>query len=175
MAKQTEIRVNLDGLTKLRKQLGGGVYARIGILGGGGEHMKVESKTIKGKFHRVASKTPSGMTNADIGVIQEFGSDTAGIHPRSFLRMPIEYCKRRIVKFIGTPEIKDDIERGNVLTVFKKIGIFCEGIVLEAFETQGFGNWAPNAESTIRAKRSDHPLFDSGQLKNSITSDVKEK
>lgn len=173
MTKQTQINVDLSGLTNLRRQLGSDYIARVGIFGGGGQHKQVETRTRKGQKRRVATKADSAVTNADIGLIQEMGSDTLGIPPRSWLRMPIETHKRDIVKFLGSGVMRKMIEAGNIRGVFKALGVFCEGIIDDAFSSGGFGQWASNAPSTIARKHSEAPLFDSGQLKRSVSSDVK--
>ena len=69
--RQTEITFNLDGLEELRKKLGDQYVARVGILGG----------------HAARTDEESGLTNSEIGVIHEFGSDNAGIPPRSICLM----------------------------------------------------------------------------------------
>lgn len=45
----------------------------------------------------------------------------------------------------------------------------------EAFETQGFGEWQPNAPVTIRKKGSEDPLIDTGDFRRRITYEIEEK
>jgi hypothetical protein len=153
--------------------LGSKYIARVGIFGGGGDHKQVVTKVRKsGKAVRVVTSVSSGMTNADIMVVHEFGSETNNIPPRSALRMPLEYKKRDLVKFLGSDRVKTEIEAGNIRKVYKMMGVFGEGVVDEAFATRGYGMWADNAEETKKRKGSDMPLVDSGQLARAVTSDV---
>ena len=111
--------------------------------------------------------------------VHEFGTDKAGrgnktkIPKRSFIVMPIETKQS---------DIQTDVERkaerhlgnGDVKSIFKDIGVSCEAQIQKAFDTSGFGTWAPNADSTIERKGSDSPLIDDGTLRKSITSEVGE-
>ena len=175
----TEISLNLTKLNDIRKKLGEDYYARVGILGSDAmkNHKKGGTKydTKTGKASRSASKEDSGMTNSEIGVIHEFGSDTAGIPPRSFLRMPIETHSANIIKAMKTEGVKAAVESLDAVKVFKILGVIAEGWVKTAFETGGFGKWAPLKEETKKAKGSSAPLIDTGQLRRSITSDVAKK
>lgn len=157
--RQTEITFNLDGLEELRKKLGDQYVARVGILGG----------------HAARTDEESGLTNSEIGVIHEFGSDNAGIPPRSFLRMPVEHFKREIMKSLATAKVKEAIDRGDVITVFRVLGVAAEGFVKLAFNSGGFGKWPALKPETIARKGSSKPLIDTGQLRRSITSDVVKK
>lgn len=171
MGRQTKITVNLDALEQFKDQLGNRFYARVGIIGG-----KASEEHKQGGFNkngkRIITSESSGMTNAEIGIIQEFGSETAGIPPRSFLRMPIEEKIKDLVRFLGSSAIQSMFEKKNIKGIFKAMGIEGEGIVQDAFATRGFGRWKPNAPSTIAAKGSDSPLIDTAQLRRAISSDV---
>jgi phage gpG-like protein len=158
MASQTknEMRVNLVPLENMQRELQKKYIARVGIL----------SNTPHG------SKKGESIGMTTLGIIQEFGSTTANIPPRSFLRMPIEVKRNEIIQYLKSPEIKKLVEAGDILGIMKRIGIKGQAIVQEAFATRGFGSWAPNKPATIKAKGSDAPLVDSGALRRSITSDV---
>lgn len=155
--KQTKITYNLAGLEKLKEQVGDIYRARVGILGG-----KVER-----------DKGP--IDNVTLGIIQMFGSQSRGIPPRDFLLLPIETKRREIVKAMSAPMVLAAIQNGDIKCVFELLGASALAAVQEAFETHGFGQWAPNAPSTIRQKGSDSPLIDDGELRRAITSDVVKK
>lgn len=154
--KQTTITFNLDGLDDMKKAIGGSYRARIGILGGKG------SAIHKG----------SGLSNAELGLIQMFGSVAAGIVSRDFLLMPIQYNQQDLLKTISGGYIKAAFERGDYKQVFKLIGIKCEEYVQKAFETGGFGLWQPLKPATIKAKGSSAILIRFGELRRSISSTV---
>lgn len=56
----------------------------------------------------------------------------------------------------------------------EKAGMFAAGKVKKFF-TDPDNSWAPNAESTIKAKGSARPLIDTGALRQSITYVVRDK
>lgn len=172
-------------LEKLVENLGKRYFVDIGIIGAGGY-------TEEG-----------GITQAGIGAVQEFGTNKAGrfrntiIPERSFIRMPLETGQEFIEKEIE-PHIQKLIEEGNIKRIFELIGIAGEARIQKAFETGGFGTWAPNSDITIhgsnypllkagkiltekqiknefiKGKGSAQPLINIATLKNSITSKVGE-
>lgn len=172
MATQTKIRADLSKLESLLKEIGGEFVARVGVIG-----------SAAGEVH----DTESGLTNAEIGLINEFGSSTNNIPPRSFLRMPLETQQDKLMDVLDTGSVKESIESGDIKQVYKTLGIAAEQIVKDAFLTGGFGNWKANAPITIhggwmsnkngksfyvKGKGTDKPLIDTGALMRSISSDV---
>jgi len=157
---ETKITADLSKLESILKDIGGTYYARVGILRGNASAIH---------------DTESGMTNSEIGLVQEFGSETRNIPARSFLRMPIETKQDDLVQTLDTGLVKDAIEQGDIKTVYKILGIAAEGIVKDAFRSSGYGQWQGNAQSTIDKKGSSRPLIDTGILMASVTSDVKKR
>lgn len=178
MVQQTYIKADLSELQKIVKDMGHNFYTRVGIIGANAsKHHKVaETKTLKsGKKKRVKTKEVGDMTMSEIGIIQEFGSMANNIPPRSFLRMPLEEKKRDIIRFLSSPPIRAMISKGEIKRAFDALGAEALGIILDAFATRGFGHWADNSQRTIDKKLSDSPLIDIGELRKSITWDVKQK
>ena len=156
------VRVDISQMKALSEALGDNFEIRVGILGS-----NATRKNGKG-----------GVTNAEIGFIQEFGSMKKKIPARSFLWMPlslylVDYLKKK--KGFGEKEVKKATKDGTLLGLAKKIGIVAEEVIQEAFRTRGFGNWKANKPSTIKRKGSDSPLIDTGELRRSITSEAKKK
>ena len=121
-------------------------------------------------------KEKGGSTNALIGMVHEFGSKTQKMPARSFLIMPLhkkfndalhksKAIEESFKKITSAKGLNDTLE---------KIGILAEQVIQSAFETGGFGQWAPNSPATIAMKGSSSPLIDTGQLRRSITSEVVE-
>jgi phage gpG-like protein len=143
-------------LDKLVKNLKSNYYVDIGILG-------------------AQSSTEGGLTIAGIGAVHEFGTDKAGrgnktkIPERSFIRMPLEVKQSEITKAVEK-RLEQLLGEGDIEGIFRLIGIAGEAQIQEAFDSQGFGNWEPNAESTATQKGSATPLIDDGTLRKSITS-----
>lgn len=160
MVATTEIKTDISQLQEMIRKLGSGYAARVGLIGG-----------KAGQKHK-AKPGEAPLTNVEIGVVQELGSETRHIPARSFLRMPIEVNKKEIVRFVGGTKMKGLIMDGKIKEAFTLLGIFGEKIVQEGFETRGFGRWVPNAQRTIDEKGSDSPLIDEGQLRRAVSSDV---
>ena len=149
------IEGDFSKLEKLVKELGKKHYVDIGIMG-------EKNETVEG-----------GLTLAGIGAVHEFGTDKAGrgnktvIPERSFIRMPLETGQDEIEK-ADEPHMQNKIAEGDIKGIFKLIGAGGEKRILEAFATGGFGEWDPNADSTIERKKSDQPLIDKNKLRESI-------
>lgn len=179
MAKETKITIDLSKLEGLRRKIKTDLIARVGIMGQEAQKQHYDPINIydtkTGERSRQAGKSAGGLTNAELGVIHEFGSATRNIPPRSFLRMPIETKGKEIVQLLAGKETRELIKKGELLSVFTLLGIKGEEIVQRAFETKGFGQWPPNKPATVDRKGSSAPLIDTGQLRRSITSDVVKK
>lgn len=130
--------------------------ARVGILGG---------KTVR--------SNSNAATNASIGAVHEFGSDK--VPQRSFLRVPIADNLQKKMEAAGAfnkEELDEVVKVGSVLPWVKKIAVLAEGIVAEAFASKGFGKW-PAWKSASYKNKGNTLLVDTGQLRDSITSEVK--
>lgn len=122
-------------------------------------------------------RNTEGPTNAEIGFANEFGKMTGypKIPSRSFIRMPLNlvfHQKLKEKKSLTGKELEKALTEGKEVEFAQKVGLVAEETIQEAFETHGFGNWAPNAPRTVAEKGSDSPLIDTGQLRRSITSKV---
>lgn len=118
-------------------------------------------------------------TNAQIGAIQEFGSFTRGIPPRSFLHMPLKSDKVRKRVAADAREALEHAARGGGDTAkrfFGNIGAGLVAVVQASFEQSGPG-WKPLKPSTIQRRRTrkvaprrgTKPLIDTGELRHSIS------
>ena len=120
------------------------------------------------------AKTPDGQSVAEYGAYNEFGSVSVPNRPpkRSFIRMPLEAKQGDIAKYAES-HAREHIESGDIKAIFEDIGIAGQAKIQEAFDTGGFGTWAPNADATIAHKRGgDAPLIDDGTLRKSVTYEV---
>lgn len=177
MQGKVQIDFNLNGLDKLRKEVGNSYRARIGIIG----DKAAQEHTLQQNGERKKFRTTGGinkttqaavLTNADIGVIQMFGSITGNIPPRDFLFMPIQSHSKDILKAMTGQSVKQAVMAGEFKKVYGLLGAAALKWVLLAFETSGFGQWPPNTPATIDKKGSAKPLIDTGQLRRAITFDV---
>lgn len=160
MSEGGSVEYNAKLLIKLIKNLSKDFPSvKVGILGDKAQKEHKDSK----------------LTNAQIGFLNEFGSFSRHIPKRSFLVTPLKvhlnsYIKQK--KSLSPKEFEKAIEKGKQEEFAKKVGIVAEEVVQDAFATRGFGEWAPNAPSTIAQKGSDSPLIDTGELRRSISSEV---
>lgn len=99
---------------------------------------------------------------AEIAMFNELGTSTSP--PRPFLRMTVDDNKDKINQFVET-QTKRIAQGASAEQCMKQMGAFGVSLVQEKI---GNGTFTPNAESTIKAKGSDKPLIDTGQLRQSV-------
>jgi hypothetical protein len=126
-----------------------------------------------GKPDRQSEDTASSMADvATIAAIQEFGTTRAGrgnsvtIPSRPFMKNALDTNKKKLGILQG--KLSTEILEGkrSVQNGLEIIGEFMVGNIKRAINDM---TDPPNAESSIKAKGSSHPLIDSGQMKNSVT------
>ncbi len=157
MPKETEVRIDLDGLENLRAKLGSTYRTRIGILG---------EKATR------ANKKGEALNNAQVGLIQMFGTIDGRIPPRDFLIMPIQVGRKDLLGAMNSNAVRTAVENGRYKDVFELLGQAARGVVLQAFASRGYGQWEANKPSTIAKKGSSAPLIDTSQLEGAIDYDV---
>lgn len=92
-----------------------------------------------------------GLTNAEIGLVQEMGSVERSIPRRSFLWDTFSLHGQQIMTALK-PDVETLFKKGKVEEYLKRVGIEGVKLVQEAFHTSGWGSWAPNAYSTLMRK-----------------------
>jgi len=131
------------------------------------------------------SRTNSdGITNAELGIIHEFGVPERGIPERSFLRSTVSEESENLGR-LGNMQIAEFLE-GNTSAhdAFATIGVYLQGQIVEKITD---GEFQPNTAETTRRKLApvkdkkkrrapdaNKPLIDTGQLRASITYEVRE-
>lgn len=112
----------------------------------------------------------SGLTNAELGIIHEFGAPAAGIPARSHIRKTFEDkidelkgMQLKLAKLLLADKI--DVDRA-----FNTLGAWAVSAIKTTI-TQGKVE-PPLKPATIARKGSSKPLIDTGQLVNSITWEV---
>ena len=104
--------------------------------------------------------------------VHEHGSPLHQVPPRPVLVPALEDGKEVIAELMRDAAVTI-LDGGNVNQELSKVGMEGQNIVLDWF-TSPKNNWAPNAESTIKAKGSDRPLIDTTGMMKSITYVVKD-
>lgn len=150
-----DVKVDVKGLEKLIKALKTKPpVGRIGVLGSNG------------------ARKDSFLTNAGIGAAHEFG--TSRTPQRSFLRVPlIDNLTKELQKsgLLDKDTLKAVLATGNLRPWVEQVVVVGEGVVLGAFDSGGYGKWPP---SDMRYKKNHQTLVETQQLRNSITSEVKD-
>jgi phage gpG-like protein len=120
-----------------------------------------------GIFGSEAAKDHGGLTNVEVASFHEFG---LGVPPRPFISQPIdrneEDLKRRLRK-AGELVIKGTHTTEQALELF---GIHVTDLMKDAISNR---EYQANAPATVQRKGSSTPLVNTGQLRNSITHEVK--
>lgn len=154
-----EIKFTTKKLDQVLKAFKGRIpTAKVGIIGANNRET-------------ASSKTPN---NATIGAAHEFGSPKRDLPQRSFLRVPIADNLENYLEKSGAFDknvVTELIKAGSLTPWMKKVAVVGKQIVLEAFDTGGFGKWKP---SVMTDKKNKQTLVETQQLRNSITEEVKE-
>lgn len=99
---------------------------------------------------------------ADIAMFNELGTSTSP--PRPFLRMTVDENQAKI-NAMCEQQAKNIAKGATAEQCLKQLGAFGVSLVQEKI---GNGTFEPNAESTVKAKGSDKPLIDTGQMRQSV-------
>lgn len=160
----SDVTLNIKGLQQLAKALKKKPpTVRVGILAG----KSARKSSGSGK------KTP---TNAEVGAVHEYGSPARGLPQRSFLRVPISDRLQKEMDQSGAfkeQTMKDVLKEGSVVPWMRKVAVLAEGIVAGAFASGGYGKWAPWKTKNY-SNNAGQLLVDTKQLRESVTSEVKE-
>lgn len=180
MAEESDtIEIDTKKLEALIKAFKGDIPSiKIGILNNSNHWQKNKAlrslgkMTKKGKFKKKKGFVSiSSTTNAEIGAKHEFGDGKTPI--RSFLRMPLSNYLNSFLENAGAfdeASLKKVIEDKSIKTWMKKIAIVAETVIDAAFDSGGWGTWRP---SNMKNKKVQMTLVETGQLRKSISSEVK--
>jgi hypothetical protein len=122
-------------------------------------------------FFADATYPKNGVPVAAVAIINEFGTKDNGgrIPERPFFRNANAILKTNLQTFL----VKHMVRVAGALTVtpstLELLGLYHQGLIQKAIDNM---TDPPNAPSTIRQKKSDHPLFDTGHMKQSVTYKV---
>lgn len=156
-ANRTKINFKLD-VSEISGRLGADKVARVGVLAATNQR-----------------EDDQGVTNAEIGLVHEFGSKTQGIPERSFLKLPLEMKRKELMKVLDSGAAKAAFEANDTEKIFELLGLKAEEIIQGAFESGGYGMWPALSQITVKKKGSSAILIDEGELRRAIISDVVNK
>lgn len=185
-------KINYGGLKNLIKEMSKNYSVKVGLLAEqGGSDEVSENLDLAG----LGAVQEFGARIKVTDKMRKFLAWKLGIHlkketteivipARSWLQMPLERSQDLRAKIKEKTQLtKSERELAELaITEYGDYGILGElaqavGVsaleqIQEAFDTEGFGEWTPNSPATIRAKGSEMPLIDTGNLRNSITYKV---
>ena len=133
------------------------------------EMEKLRSKRVFIGFQAGKVIDDRGVDMAQIAMFNELGTSTAPARP--FLRQTAAENLDDIKAF-GGEKIHDIAEGGMAEDALKQLGVYGKGLVQEQIKN---GTFEPNAPSTIRRKKSDKPLIDTGKMRQSVNFVIKKK
>jgi hypothetical protein len=137
-----------------------------------------EKCVMVGVPHDKDSRTDGKETNAQVAMLQEFGSGAKNIPPRPFLIPGIKMAQKEVAEILKDGA-KNALHGGSIEVALNKAGLIGQNHVKDQIRN---GDFKPLAKSTLEARRDRRkngragtkPLIDTGQLLNSITYVVRE-
>ena len=145
----------------------------------GGERMKEALSKIVNTKLAVKAGVPAGATTTDGKSIPKYAMynevGTAHIPPRPFMRDTVNNKQGDWKAFLESNVDYDNIQRDKCVSV---MGVLGEVMVADIKKKKKKGDFTPNAPATIKTKRRkgksepDHPLIDTGQMLESVISEV---
>lgn len=112
-----------------------------------------------------------GADLCDIAMWNELGT-SSGIPSRPFMRDSVDKHEGEIKAFIEGQFRLLVAGKTNAEGIMRAIGVFQKGLVQREIVD---GEFVPNAPATIRRKKSDKPLIDTGKMRQSVNFVIKEK
>lgn len=165
------VELDTSGLDRLIAALGKPApEVKIGILADSPRSGGKLTNAQVGEFHEQGTKRrKKGVVQH--GIEQEVGTDLLPV--RSFLRVPLSlYWGKRMeaAGMMSEAAFKAIIEAGSFRAWANRAAVIGEGIVSDAFDTGGFGQWPA---SKMKRKKVHQTLVETQQLRNSVSSEVK--
>lgn len=111
------------------------------------------------------------VTVVDVASWNEFGTDR--IPARSFLRSTFEEDKAKFLSLLRRGKMKLVRGEASRKQVLSMVGFFAQKQVQRKI-TAGGSPFIPNSPATVDQKGSSSPLIDTGQLRQSITFEVRD-
>lgn len=104
-----------------------------------------------GVFQKKNARKEEGMTNATLAAIHEFGAPEHGLPARSVLKVPIsEHAKEIMQSVKGKADMI--VKARDIKSLWSLVGIAAEKVISKAFDTGGYGKWAPLRYETLMKK-----------------------
>ena len=128
---------------------------------------KLASTTISVGVHKDAGEYDNGMKVSDVAVINHFGSLDGRIPSRPFMTIA-QKESHSVVSSKMKEAARTAAKGGDGVAVFKLAGAELEKSAKGVIDS--ISALTPNAPSTIAKKGKNHPMHDTGRMRNSITT-----
>lgn len=130
---------------------------------------ELSSLEVRVGFQKGKATEEDGTDICDVAAWNELG--TENMPSRPFLRKSVDENEGKINSFLKSK--KNDLISGSpARKILTDIGIFQKDLIQEKITN---GTFAPNAESTIRKKKSSKPLIDTGRMRQSVNYVIQKK
>lgn len=193
MGRVNKSRINFKALDEWMKALDRKISIKVGIIGKEATQKHPDSDLTNaelGAVHEFGASievTPKMRRYlASQGIYLNKWTYNVVIPTRSFLRMPLMSSEGKkelfnIVKSQISKEFKaTDLQKDTANKILDDtVHLLAETAylrVLQAFESGGYGNWAPISKFTSKRRKNsgNPPLTDTGDLRRSISYEIKE-
>lgn len=131
-----------------------------------------DKEVVVGVTRATAGRDETGeINNAELAAVHEFGTKDGRIPERSFIRSSMTENKE---KYVGThAENLRKVVRGE-MPFDKSLDLLGVRAAADVQQNIRDGDFVPLAQSTIDRKGSSKPLIDTGNLRQSITHEVRD-
>lgn len=138
-------------------------FVTVGIHEDKNSRYRMNFRGIRKKRLKRGRREATSMTNAEIGAANHFGTST--IPARPWLDVGVDTGTRRYIR-----EIEKAAANNIPLDMaLERVGLIAQGMVQKYIRQL---QDPPNAESTIKKKKSANPLIDTGQMRQSVSYKV---
>lgn len=151
----------------IRRQYGGGVSGLLQrMIDAGKPKVYIGVPSSKNPTHK-----DSGLNMATLLAIHSLGAPSRGIPQRDAIRPPLMQNSRKYTELMAQGFANAFVNATDPREVYEKIGLVASNDVKQYFVE---GNFTPLSQKTIDRKGSSKPLIDTGELRNSITWEVRD-
>lgn len=126
------------------------------------ELKKLSKMEIRVGFQSGKAKEENGTDLVEIAAFNELGS--SNVPARPFMKQSFENHEDEL-QAACSKAIKTVSSGGSAEQALNQLGVTCKALVQMEIRD---GKFVPNAESTIKKKKSDKPLIDTGTMRQSV-------
>lgn len=133
------------------------------------ELAKLEKLEVQVGYWRGEKSYDDGADLVDVAAYNELGTSTSPARP--FMKQSFENHKDNLQN--ACDEVNAEISRGGTaLSTLENLGVFCKALVQQEIVD---GDFEPNAPATVNKKKSEHPLIDTGYMRQNVDFKIKKR